>query len=61
MLYVVVTYRVSKSYNAETKHFWPHIGKAKMLLALENLFEKLYKQTADKNVNKCSKSRNILA
>ena len=31
-----IAYRETK-----TMHFWPHIAKAKMLLAVERLFEKL--------------------
>ena len=30
-----------KAYNSETKHFWPHVGKAKMRLRGGSFFEKL--------------------
>ena len=32
---------LSKADNSETKHFWPHVGKAKMRLRGGSFFEKL--------------------
>ena len=34
-------FEISDGNNSETKHFLPNIGKAKVLLAVERLFEKL--------------------
>ena len=32
---------ILNDYNSETKHFWPHVGKAKMGLRGGSFFEKL--------------------
>ena len=39
----------SKGYYSETKHFWPHVGKAKMRLRGGSFFLENCKQTAEKS------------